>query len=361
METQLNAPTNLNVKWINPLAVKLSWSWRPSQNCDVRFRVRVNGTEKVPQNSTATHLLISLLTESSSKWILSVRATCGWNRESPETQLVVEAPKPRAELIDFRCYWSEAALNCSWTRNPKFSPLSLSYIECGGFESCLDQKFQHCDQADLRGERPFCIFKGNFLQKELSMVASSPAGTVTFKGPIAFRLPGVNVTENKSNAVLTFEKFDYREKAVYNICYSSCDNPWICSERNEIPCGERCRYKFKYQVRTDQYATLISSDWSEEIHGLCNGSREPDWILLVVIIVPLVLSFFVILSCICFRRHRNIICPDVPDPSALFKEMINNNKGIESKVHTYTPVQEPIEPIIVVPQIPPSSSGPVST
>ncbi|KAM6960318.1 interleukin-13 receptor subunit alpha-1, partial [Tautogolabrus adspersus] len=80
-------------------------------------------------------------------------------------------------------------------------------------------------------------------------------------------------------------------------------------------------------------------------------NKPPDRTLTVVaIVLPIILSVCVLLSCYCFRRHSAIICPNIPDPSAIFKEMMmNGNKELKTPGSLYTPVPEPIEPCRITP------------
>ena len=45
-----------------------------------------------------------------------------------------------------------------------------------------------------------------------------------------------------------------------------------------------------------------------------------------------------------FCRHINILCPIIPDPSAIFKEMMMNGNRDQRPGNLYTPVPEPVEP-----------------
>ncbi|XP_033839646.1 uncharacterized protein LOC117386397 [Periophthalmus magnuspinnatus] len=352
----------LSAEWIDDLTVNLSWSWSKTlhQDCFC-FQVKRNGKEL--GRTRETYYMDELLIESSDEWLYSAGLcpSCE-NWTSLEAEVIVKAPKARAEVEDFKCYLSSNSMDCSWIPTRIFN-FSLSYRECGSKPELLKKGFEKCDQLGWSGRRQVCHLKGNFLQKELCMVASTSDAINTFRAPKALKLPKkMEISEEGPNLKLKLMPLQVQISSyLYNICYSVCDKPRICLEYQmesqmeekhiKIPYDKSCQYKFWYKVRTDPSAIEIYSDLSEE---MVYGSTDRT-LTVVAIVIPIIISLCVILSCICFRRHRDIICPDVPDPSIIFKEMINGNKEIKPKVHMYTPVQEPIEPIIIVPHILPSS------
>ncbi|TMS02432.1 hypothetical protein E3U43_007972 [Larimichthys crocea] len=113
----------------------------------------------------------------------------------------------------------------------------------------------------------------------------------------------------------------------------------------EIIYNKNCQYEFKSRVMTTEYCFSLSSTFAEPV--IYGTNKTPDETLTVVaIFIPIILSACIILSCYCFRRYRAIICPVIPDPSAIFKEMIMNGNSDHKATQTklYTPVPEPIEP-----------------
>uniref|UniRef100_A0A8C6UDW5 Uncharacterized protein n=1 Tax=Neogobius melanostomus TaxID=47308 RepID=A0A8C6UDW5_9GOBI len=217
---------------------------------------------------------------------------------------------------DFKCFLYESNMNCSWTSDPS-SPVRLIYRECGP-----GQDFKECNLTNNSGPRTVCQLSGNFLQKDLCMSATTSNGISTFKAPKVLTLPKMTISEVGINLVLTWAPLEVEvSNPLCNICYSVCDEPRTCQGHSlqkgpfPIPYDKSCQYKIQYQIRTGPYSTEIYSDWSEEItYGFTD--RTPT---VVAIVIPIIVSACVILSCICFRRHKNIICPEVPDPSTIFK------------------------------------------
>lgn len=357
----LSPPTDLKAEWIDNMTVKVSWK-KPKnvpENCTILYQWTINSE---PGRTTETHFLKVLLSESAAKWTYSVQTvgtspSClDWT--SSEVKNVTEAPEPRVVVRDFKCYLSTDDFICSWTRGPSL-PESLFYNFCGP-----NTKLIQCNITYKSERKGVCHLSGDFLQKELCMVAITPNGVSTFKAPKGLILPNMTIKEEESKLVLTWAPLAVQiDCSIYNICYSGCGNDKICQDHNllagplKIPYDKSCQYKFRYRAQTTApYCSEISSDWSEEmVHGFT------DWTVTVVaIVIPVFVSACVILSCICFRRNKHILCPDVPDPSTIFKEMINGSKEIKPNVSMYTPVQEHIEPIFIVHHIP-QSSGLVAT
>lgn len=350
----LPPPTNLKENWTDDLTINVSWSWQRPKNvsvdCEVMFDVMRN--ESSQPRYSRTHFQDMLLAESAAVWVYSVQAvgtssSCrDWRSEAAVIR--VEAPGPRAALTDFKCYLSNSDLNCSWISDPA-SPVTLFYRDCDTTPGLREKKLSNCTKLYTDGNRKGCHLIGGFLQRKLCMVAKSPKGISTFKAPKAVKLPHMKISEEGTTLTLTFEPLVVsRECSYYNICYSVCDGPIQCNELWQntlpiVPYVKSCQYKFRYRVQTIKECEAIYSDWREEI---IPGSADRT-MTVVTVLIPIIVSACVILSCICFRRHKDIICPEVPDPSSLFKEMINK----EIKPNVYTPVQEPVEPIVIVPHI----------
>lgn len=363
----LPSPTNLKAKWIDALTVNVSWSWkRPknlSRDCTIAYEYRL-GSDKVKAQTSSldsvrigqSHFLETLLAEGDAKWVCSVNAVCEGPRlkSSLPTTVVIEAPTPRAAVTDFKCYLSDSDMNCSWISDPS-SPVSLFYRDCGETPEILKTPFSTCSQTYKSGQRTVCHLRGDFLQKDLCMLTTSSKGNSTFKPTKAVKTPNVTISEEGTKLVLTFEHLAVAPHCFFmNVCSSVCNEPWQCKEHSKpdspwtMPHNKSCQYKFKYRAQTLDACQAIDSDWSEE-----TVYASTDWTMTVLaIVIPLVVSACVILSCICFRRHKDIICPEIPDPSYIFKEMINSNKEMKPNVSRYTPVQEPVEPIVIVPHIP---------
>ncbi|TDG99898.1 hypothetical protein EPR50_G00199170 [Perca flavescens] len=149
------------------------------------------------------------------------------------------------------------------------------------------------------------------------------------------------------------------------VCYKKCNEREVClnftvtGEPGQMPYDKRCRYEFKSRARMSHYCG--NGKFSGFGDVVPYGTDEPpdETLTVVAIVIPVILSACIILSCYCFRRHRSIICPTIPDPSAIFKEMmLNGNKEFKTTPGSlYTPVPESVEPckITLSPRKPPDT------
>lgn len=353
---ELDPPSNVTYSWIDPLTVNVSWTWhRPKdlpEDCEIKFTCKQG--EKNPLRTSNTQFQDNLFSEESDTWKYSIRARSECNdKESNPATIVIKNPMPKAKLEDFKCYMSDSSINLSWIANPS-SPMSLSYRQC----ETTPEPLEKCDPVNSTGRTTECQMKGQFLQKDLCMVAETASERITFKPKCVASSPEMNIIEDDSSLILTPTRLELTTSCWhYNICYSACSEPFLCKEYSmqqnyRIPYDKSCLYELRYRARTNIFScTDIRTDWSETI-----TYSSKDWTLTVVaIVIPIIVSVCVILSCYCFRRHKDIICPDIPDPSTIFKEMINGNKEQKTKMPMYVPVQEPTERITVVSNIPQNS------
>uniref|UniRef100_A0A3Q4MP92 Type I cytokine receptor cytokine-binding domain-containing protein n=1 Tax=Neolamprologus brichardi TaxID=32507 RepID=A0A3Q4MP92_NEOBR len=292
---QLPEPTDVTYRWDDQFQVNVSWSWKKPDNHPKNCTTYYHQTYgKLVQ--TFNNFTVKYFTEDkhSDHWNISIQAVdpvC--RKKSRPVNKTIKTSKRRTELVtDFRC--------------------------------------------SLESERTKCFWK--------------PVNE-SVKLNIMIPLPKMNIAEDKGNLYLTWE---HRGPAVGKLQH------WFCvllifqtlhtkGPSLEIPYNKNCQYKFQYSVQTDQYCIPLSSDLSEVItHG---ENRSPDEMLTVIaIVVPIILSVSVILSCYCFQRNREIFCPRIPDPSTIFKEMMMTGNRDSKPIpgNLYTPVPEPTEHIILV-------------
>ncbi|KAJ0055914.1 hypothetical protein NL108_015609 [Boleophthalmus pectinirostris] len=208
-------------------------------------------------------------------------------------------------MKECKCHLFADSMNCSWIPNPKRAPLSLSYRECGSTLKLIKMNFTKCQRTNHIGPKRVCHLTGNFLQKDLCMVAESPDALSTFRAPKAVKLPEkMEISEEGSNLVLKLMPLDVViPSSVYYISYSICDKNLdmeypIGDQSKTIPYDKSCQYKFRYQARFTRYSLQFYSDWSEEF---VYGSTDRT-LTVVAVVIPIIVSVCVILSCVCFRR-----------------------------------------------------------
>ncbi|KAM9425536.1 uncharacterized protein KZ484_010672 [Pholidichthys leucotaenia] len=366
----LPAPTNISYKWLDPFTFMLSFNWEKPSNlphgCEIKYQLELVRPEKTHTSQTGeaitllNHFSLGYLTEEmdSDHWEFNLRALGFGNsckdRKSRKVKIFVNTTKPRAKVVeDFKCVMSEE-MNCSWIPVDQSLKLNVSYRHCGESEEDL-RILNACDHFYSSGKRNGCYLKGYNHQRDMCVLVETETGMSTFKPKLVADWPKLNITEKGDSLYLTwrrrgqgFGNCDLK----YMLCYKECKHFKACltitlSKQDEgqrhmkIPFNEQCEYEFHYNVTT-VHCKKVESNKRVETYG---RNASPDRTLTVIsVIVPLLLCACVILSCCCFRRYSNIICPVIPDPSAIFKEMISGSKEPKTtQGNLYTPVPEPMD------------------
>ncbi|KAM7377576.1 hypothetical protein PAMA_014064 [Pampus argenteus] len=366
---RLPPPTGLSYDWLDPFTVSVSWL-KPTGlpgYCEVEYQVQ-KGKEKLRQTAHE-NIKYSCLTEDEGSagctftvhTVKKRNITCDRNMSTPAT-ITAHSPHKvvrRDEVVkDFKCLAYSDKMDCSWIPLNQSHDLTLSYRICGS--SNLDTT-KSCDKLYRDGEKSGCCLNGNMYMQDICVVAKTQAGQMTFKLVYEIPAPKLSVSEDGDQLKLSWTPPEVGKTCIwiYEVCYRQCSKPTVCrnfstkGEPMKMAYDKRCRYEFQSRATTDIYCTKIQSDFDKTVSY---GTDEPpDGTLTVVtIVIPVILSVCIILSCYCFRRHRAIICPIIPDPSAIFKEMImNGNKELKTTTGSlYTPMPEHIDPcrITLVPE-----------
>lgn len=360
---QLPEPTDVTYRWDDQFQVNVSWSWKKPdnlpENCTVKYEVFRYG---LPQSveprfrSLVNNFTVKYFTEDkrSDHWNISIQAVldpvCGHWKESRPVIKTIKTSKPRTDLLtDFRCSFESNRTKCFWKPVSESVKLNISYRT-----SEKNDKIRACDGSTSH-EKDVCYLNVYNALLEIYVLVETKTGRNTFKPKIVTPLPKMNITEDKGELSLTWE---HPGSAVgkcglsYSLYVTECNNVKTLHTKElhlNIPYNKNCQYKFRYRLQTDEYCIFLSSDLSEVItHG---ENRSPDEMLTVIaIVIPIILSACVILSCYCFQRNREIFCPRIPDPSTIFKEMMmtGNKDSKPISGNLYTPVPEPTENITLV-------------
>ncbi|XP_034713257.1 interleukin-13 receptor subunit alpha-1-like [Etheostoma cragini] len=350
-------PTGLNYRWLDPFTVNVSWQ-RPRglQDGEDLYMYR-DQTDKSPQtvHSSCTiwrYFTDSFLTEEMGSdrrtyhvWTVGSKS-CGYHlNKSTSVPITVHTLKPRAKVKDFKCLINATGMNCSWS--PENKPMDLYWV-LGNFS----KELKKCDRPYSSALRSGCYLNVNAVNNDIYILLDTGAAFSTFKPVLEIPSPKLNISAvgDKFNLSWPPPVVGTYCHWVYEVCYKKCNEPKVClnftppGEPVQMPYDERCRYEFQSRARTSPYVKEIFSGFGDVVSY--GTDKPPDKTLMVVaIVVPIILSACIILSCYCFRRHRSIICPTIPDPSAIFKEMMNGNKDFKTTTGSlYTPVPEPVQP-----------------
>ncbi|XP_041635906.1 interleukin-13 receptor subunit alpha-1-like [Cheilinus undulatus] len=361
-------PTRLKHEWLDPFTINVSWEkpsgLRDGREINYKYSQIRNGEYKSVAGTKLTHFTDICLTEEpdSDSWTYSVwtdgSQTCNSSNESTRVNKTFTNHKPRAKVVkDFKCIISGNESECSWIPvNPSLT-LKLSYRLCGRFEERL-KGLKKCTHFNSSGTRMGCRLKVDATENDICVLVETDAGMSTFKAALQIPSPPMSIREEENELILTWKHPGIGKDCEwkYEVCYKRCNKARECESYNinkersiKMPYDESCRYEFQSSVKTGDNCKRISSDLSEVV--IYDQKKLPDVTLTVVaIVIPIILSVCVFLSCYCFRRHSAIIFPNIPDPSAIFKEMMmNGNKEIKASGSLYTPVPEPIEPCRISP------------
>ncbi|XP_035531467.1 interleukin-13 receptor subunit alpha-1-like [Morone saxatilis] len=348
-------PTDLTYKWLDPFTVNVSWKspmGLPDNTTKYQIMDYKRELSRMPHRNVSKSLLMEEEGKSYDHWTFNIQTLsedCKPTNESTPANITIYPRKPRAELVkDVKCFISSKGMNCSWIPTNPSLTLTMSYRICGILEESL-KTFKKCDRPYSDGNG--CEMNIGPPHDDVCIVVETEAVMSTFRAVLVVPSLKPNVTEEGDYLKLTWARPEHGSDRcwTYKICYTYC-NKHECLELNEkntmkIPYVKNCFYEFRITARTEKRCVLMVSNGSEVV---TYGTHvPPDWTLTVVaIVIPIILSACIILSCYCFRRHMEIICPNIPDPSAIFKEMMmNGNKEHKTTANSlYIPVPEPIEP-----------------
>ncbi|XP_040886750.1 interleukin-13 receptor subunit alpha-1-like isoform X2 [Toxotes jaculatrix] len=363
---RLPQPTNLSYEWLDPFTVNVSW-WKPSnlpQNCEIKYKhfLVKNGSHKEDLKRTIwRNFTENCLTEEmdTDQWTYSIQTyvedTCkGWNSSKP-VYITIDSPKPRAVVVnDFKCIIHPKSMDCSWIPVDPSLALMLSFRDYGSTAELIKAGLKECDKYYSAGKRNGCHLNTT---DDICFLANTSIGQSTFKlSSFEIPTPKLNIREDKDHLILNWAAPEVGTgcKWIYELCYTQCDQSKKCQnyswEKTDnmenvppypIVYNENCRYEFKYRVVGGSNCIEVASEWSDvQTYGT---NKVSSWTV-VAIVIPIILCVCVVLSCYCFRKHSDIICPIIPDPSTIFKEMINGNRDPRCMPgNLYTPAEESFE------------------
>ncbi|KAK5848605.1 hypothetical protein PBY51_006204 [Eleginops maclovinus] len=351
-------PENLTFKWLDPFFVSVSWlDPRGLKNGEFKYKFCRKGDEIGTKCRIDRNFTDRCFTEHSDSdnctfevWTVG-SGSCDSKNESERREIKIQ--KIRAKLEEKKCIVYPDGMNCSWN-SPRKQRFNFSYGTCEHSKTVPLKPLTTCDQPYSGAKRSGCYLKDNKRDFNMCIYVETEAGLSTFKPEFVIPPPELSITEGPGVLQLDLEHLKigwcYWN---YTVCYTRCNKPEVCEsiisdgKALNITYDKDCLYQFRSRAEPTEACKTITSNFSKVVAYGSNKTRyEP--LTVVAIVIPIILSACIILSCYCFRKHSAIICPVIPDPSAIFKEMmINGNKEHKTSGKLYTPVPEPIEPCIV--------------
>ncbi|XP_034413128.1 interleukin-13 receptor subunit alpha-1-like isoform X2 [Cyclopterus lumpus] len=358
---RLPPPTGLSYRWIDAFTVNVSWQEpRGLPAGDIRYEYSLEDPKSHVELTTLTHFSANLLTEEtgSGSWTYLVWTVSknGDNLEdSTKVPKTIETPKPRAQVEDIQCFVNlnnetkAKEMNCSWV--PGNQALYLSFRICGHTHKTI-LGLKNCVWPYSNAMRKGCYLKADGVANNICMLLESEAGQSTFKLLPMIDPPELSIGEEGDNLKLswTLPPILKDHPWIFMVCSRKCSHAEVCQNYTTkgepwfMPYDKSCRYELRSRVRTGPSVPPIFSQFGQVVfYG--NNLPADKTLTVVAVVLPIILSVCIFLSCYCFRRHSSILCPVIPDPSAIFKEMMmDGNKDLKSTMGSlYTPVPEPVE------------------
>uniref|UniRef100_A0A3P8YZA7 Type I cytokine receptor cytokine-binding domain-containing protein n=1 Tax=Esox lucius TaxID=8010 RepID=A0A3P8YZA7_ESOLU len=337
VEKVLPQPLDLSLTWYNEFCVKLSWN-APRDldaSCEVKymFDVTRNGRLLASERKMKTEFERCLSLEGDVHF--SVQTECNKSSRSQPVVYTIAAP---TELVkNFYCFINSTVdMNCMWIaadQAPENLHLYYSYAETRTTVSNLSR----CsDYLHREGKKTGCHIRGHFGALVFLQVNGTVNGSSlrnTFEVSPLYNVkpaaPMVNITKEGTELNLSW---DYPEIGAtycwdYILNYSKCKehlNKLIESKQPKanIPYDPRCQYRVQVKAVYSKDCGLGGSDWSKvAVYG------EDEWSNIVIAIaIPSSVFLLVILFFCCLMKHREKMFPKIPQPSLIFKDILNSSK-----------------------------------
>ncbi|XP_042615569.1 interleukin-13 receptor subunit alpha-1-like [Cyprinus carpio] len=365
-ESELPPPRNLTFKWETPFTLRLTWKKPkdlepdcsvnytvnaiPSQDCSEKAK-NMSATRRV-QNTTCK---LNISNVNGLCISVTVNAeNCGNKKQSPPLEISI--PPPPVRLVKNMSFeYSHDRLKCTWDSDVDVPDLGFYYWlpQKEMVKKCNEMKIGECvihdtflkDMTEM-----FYLFNGTYKGQPVNNTFRHNSSTyfVKLKKPqLKIQIIGQSLHFHTNFTDSEFGAHCYEK----NYIYSKCDEikqVKVLDSEYKVDYDSSCKYRARVQIIFSSDCGGGKSDLSDEVeYGENRDSNLPA--LLAGIIIPLMLSCFLIVSLVLLRRHKDIIFPKIPEPTLIFKDMfINNIRTAEDLRSTadgrlYIPIEEIVE------------------
>ncbi|XP_042615570.1 interleukin-13 receptor subunit alpha-1-like [Cyprinus carpio] len=363
-ESELPPPRNLTFKWETPFTLRLTWK-KPKDlepDCSVNYTVNAipsqDCSEKAITISYTTRVkntTCKLNIPNVNGLCISVKVNpeeCGNKKQSPPLEISIPPPPVRlVKNMSFEYYHDR--LKCTWDSDVDVPDLGLYYWlpQKEMVKKCNEMKIGECVINDtFHNKEMFYLFNGTYKGQPVNNTFRQNSSTYFVK------LEKPKLTIQRIEQSLRFHtNFTVSEFGAHcyekNYIYSKCDEikqVKVLDSVYKVDYDSSCKYRARVQIILSSRCGAGKSDLSDEVeYGENRDSNLPA--LLAGIIIPLMLSCFLIVSLVLLRRHKDIIFPKIPEPTLIFKDMfINNIRTAEDLRSTadgrlYIPIEEIVE------------------
>ncbi|KAK6323245.1 hypothetical protein J4Q44_G00055840 [Coregonus suidteri] len=354
-EKALPEPLNLSLTWATEFLIKLSWNAPKDLDASCKVKYIINSTRTGQKsNISSTPCLYKEynvdMNDAVNYTVITSPVEC--NDRTQSKPVSVSKPKSTELVKNFGCFlYSSKAMNCSWLPvNDASKDLQFYYRSPG------DSHIAACSEYQYRAaQRTGCHLRGAFLQYDVYFLVNGTLNgsyvrnnfLVLPRYHVKPQAPKVKITEEGKNLILSWDPPDIGASHCWNyiLNYNKCQESLSKEIQSKyvpvkVPYDRRCQYRVQVKAVYQKWCGDGGSDWSEEeIYGV------DEWSMTVVgTVIPAAVFLFLILLICCFMRHREKLFPKIPQPSLIFKDMLNSNKEQKSSIgNLYVPVKEEVE------------------
>ncbi|KAM4612361.1 uncharacterized protein ACJ7VT_012902 [Polymixia lowei] len=349
---QILPPQNVSVIWMtgNEFCPIVPWA-PPEKGC--KYEVVLNSVTRWPDvNSTYSPFMAM----EGGVLDISLQTECGNEKSEPVLRNITYS-----ELVkDLECsQYSTTLTNCSWKPVPHVPDLQLFYRSdnldgenVGGRGECSElNDIKECSLYQHRdGLRTGCQLQGSLLRHAIYLLFNGTVNNAfalnTFKRypKDNVRPPPLKWTVTKDGDHLNVSWFppDVSDLTwTYEVNYTQCDERKIKMVKSATSIlliyDSNCKYDIDVKG-------VLEDGKGETRRGQVKSYGEDGnpyrSIYAAAVLIPVMFAAFAALAFVCFRKHKEKFFPKVPKPPDVLKDMLNNNKTMNSTGDLYIPAQE---------------------
>ncbi|KAI4896370.1 hypothetical protein NFI96_023033, partial [Prochilodus magdalenae] len=355
---ELPQPADLNLSW-SPDNFSVVAQWRKpaglEAGCEVNYELGFY-SKKCP-TIAASEWQVSELTHTwdtdENEVCVSITTNpvkCGNKKQSKP--LFKHLSRPPGLVRNFLCvYYSHMKMNCTWSVVTNASDLQLFYRPRNGknLKLCVSYIYNgplrtgcHLYGEEFVDDDYFFLVTGTHkgLHEQSNFIRD-------IKNSVRIPAPKLNITVVDRKLHVLSDRPDFKPSCWhYQFYYKKCNenenNVTVSDNWLNLEYNEHCQYTFRVQAIYKRCGEG-GSELSEPVYYGKNS--DPSWALKVAMIVaPLVVTCCLIVTLVLFQRHKDYLFPKIPEPSLLFKDVLNGNKEKDLDVGTfYIPYEEVVE------------------
>lgn len=337
--TKIPPPANLKVELVNMFVV--NWTWDHPENltsnttCELIYESVLNSKKIRSKHNNRTEVPPNLNNEI----CFEVKAICENFGKSDSLKLCSYFLKgyPETLVRDFKWTWNSGyPLESTWNYQKSALPetnytLYYMYVK--------ENEIRECQEYIRKGGIVHgCKFSDTFYSCDRIhiLVTDSSLKLGRFYSslePITILRPGPpNITVTKLSIDKIHVKWSDSEWHVKDYEVQSKDSKSQSWTTYSITGKNNCiidsaqrdvMYTVRVKAKFDEnYGGVIWSNWSAE--ASVGEHRDDDWTVryILLITIPLIAAIATILLLVFLKRLKILICPPIPDPSQMFRDII---------------------------------------